>query len=155
MPPETAGNAPRCRIVRKTRVPTEDRRYLEMPENPSVTVEETSDGVKTLCLAGEVSVFQATELHRLAMSLAKQTGDVRLECGELHSMDLAAGQILLALHRVMASQGRHLGIQPPSNELADLFAFVGLKQIAASSAIDEAVKSDGAEPFSQSFVQPG
>jgi ABC-type transporter Mla MlaB component len=126
-----------------------------MSENPSVTVEETSDGDKTLRLVGEVSVFQATELHRLAMLLAQQIGDVCLECGELRSIDLAAGQILLALQRVMSSQGRHLSIQSASKELADLFTFADLKQIAASSVGNKAVLNGEDGPISQSPVPQG
>jgi anti-anti-sigma factor len=126
-----------------------------MSENPSVTVEETPDGVRTLRLVGEVSVFQATELHRLAMLLATQIGDVHLECGDLRSIDLAAGQILLALQRVLSSQGRRLSVQSPSKELADLFTFVGLKQMAASSEKGAAVLSRQDRPILQSSAPQG
>jgi anti-anti-sigma regulatory factor len=99
-----------------------------MSEDASIAIEQTPDGAKSLRLTGEASVFQAAELHRAAKSLAEETGGVRLECSELRSIDFAIGQILLALQRELAAEGRSFCIRQPSDEVSHLLKLVGLEQ---------------------------
>jgi ABC-type transporter Mla MlaB component len=116
---------------------------LAMSESLSITVEEMPDGARTLHLAGEASVFQAAELHRVAASLGQEKCDVRLECGDLQSIDMAAGQILLALQRAKSLQGQSFSVTRPSKELAGLFEMVGLEQGVAAHDATAMEKADG------------
>jgi ABC-type transporter Mla MlaB component len=121
---------------------------MESLHNPSVTVEARPDGCQLLHLAGDLSVFQATELHRVATLLVQQDGDVQLECAKLRSIDLAAGQILLALYRSLSTQGRRFRIQAYSKEAGGLFSLVGLGSELAAVATETAtaVVADTATP---------
>jgi anti-anti-sigma regulatory factor len=137
--------------VANDRRTADNRTCITMVEDPSIRVLETAGGSKAIHLAGDISVFQATELHHLARSLAEGTGDIRLECEDLQSIDLAAGQILLALHLTLSMQGRRLAINRPSEQASQLLSLVGLGEARDSQ------RSDGAlyKTPSNSVLQPG
>jgi anti-anti-sigma regulatory factor len=117
-------------------LPEETEDYPKMSENPLITVEVMSDRSRALRLVGELSVFHASQLYDVAMGLAQEEGDVLLECRELHTVDLAVAQILLALQRLLLLQGRRFCIHQPSGELAELFRLVGLgREVTSSPAI--------------------
>jgi ABC-type transporter Mla MlaB component len=103
-----------------------------MSKKPSISVEELPDGCRKLRLAGEISVIHAADLHRTAIQLVQEECDVRLECGELQSIDLAAGQILLALQSDVSLHGRRFRIDAASRDLAELLRFVGLGDAVAT-----------------------
>jgi anti-anti-sigma regulatory factor len=104
-----------------------------MSEKALISVDEMSDGSRTLRLVGELSVYHATDLHRVAIALAQHDADVCLDCRELQSVDLAVAQILLALKRVLSLQGRCCRIGKLTTETAELLRLIGLGQDATPS----------------------
>jgi anti-anti-sigma regulatory factor len=119
-----------------------------MSEESLVTVDELSDGSRALRLVGEVSVFHATELHRLAKWFVQEQGDVHVECGQLQAIDLAVAQVLLALRRAVTAQGRRFAIEGLSTDLAEMFTLVGLTAEVRPPTIDEAGAHDVTCPAS-------
>jgi anti-anti-sigma factor len=79
-----------------------------------------------LKLAGDVTVFQAAELHQASLALAQHDADLDVHCEEVLSMDCAAIQVLLALKEAMTGQGRTFRLLEPSEELQKTFVLAGL-----------------------------
>jgi len=75
-------------------------------------IELTKDGARwTLALSGVVSVAHAAELAVSARAAAAAgAGEVVVRAAGVHALDTAALQILIALRRALAAQGRTLRV---------------------------------------------
>jgi anti-anti-sigma factor len=95
---------------------------------------------RTLRLAGDINVFLAAELHRCAVQVAEGASSVTVECGQVASLDMAAIQILVALHDAILAQGGSFGVSGMPQEAADAVDLAGLaRRLGLNEATPTAV----------------
>jgi anti-anti-sigma factor len=92
----------------------------------AVVVQPGAEGRQELRLAGDVTVFQATELHQAALGLAEQAADVDVRCDDVQSFDCATIQILMALQEALAARGKAFRVTGISAELQQTLASAGV-----------------------------
>jgi len=62
------------------------------------------------------------------MELAAEPQDVRLDCGDVDTLDCSAVQVLLALREALAVQGKLLELDRLSQPASESFAQAGLQR---------------------------
>jgi len=98
-----------------------------MHEQPSILVEQNSDGLPAIRLTGEIGPTHAAELHRMAVQLAEQDQNVVVDCEPLESLDLSSLQILIALRESLASQNKTMRFAELSAEVSEMISLAGLR----------------------------
>lgn len=75
-----------------------------------------ADGDWSLTLSGVIDVFEVPELHAVAVEAAAAARGVVVRLDAVESVDTSATQILLALRRALAADGRALRLEgtPPA-----------------------------------------
>jgi anti-anti-sigma regulatory factor len=66
------------------------------------------DGRATIVLEGAVDIFFAADLRQAAVELLQKGEDVAICCDKLERLDTATLQVLLALKKELAQNGRTL-----------------------------------------------
>jgi anti-anti-sigma factor len=92
----------------------------------AIEIESGHVGRQVLKLAGDVTVYQAAELHQAALGLAQQATDLQVQCEEVQSLDCATIQILMALQETLAAQGKTFQLTGASAELQQTLTLAGM-----------------------------
>ena len=82
-------------------------------------------GGATLGLRGSIGAAEAAALRDACLPLAATGKDLRLDCAALEHLSGAALQVLLALHKQLASGGASLALVATSPEVAQILALAG------------------------------
>ena len=83
-----------------------------------------------LSLAGAVTVGVASVLKEAACQQLRGAGDLAVSCARLEQIDASGVQILLALKRELAEDGRAFTLQEVPPRLEWAFALAGLVPLA-------------------------
>jgi len=92
----------------------------------AIAIEPGHEGRQVLKLAGDVTVYQAAELHQTALGLTQQAADLQVQCDEVQSLDCATIQILMALQEAVAAGGKTFQLTGASAELQQTLAWAGM-----------------------------
>lgn len=92
---------------------------------PSIPNSEGS-GSPPSTLEGAVTIGLASVLKDVACRQLRAGGDLALSCARLEQIDTSGIQILLALRRELAEDGRRLELQEVPAALARAFQLTGL-----------------------------
>jgi ABC-type transporter Mla MlaB component len=84
-------------------------------------------------LEGALSVGVACAVKEAACQRLRGAGDVAVSCARLEQIDASAVQILLALKRELAEDGRALALQEVPPGLRPVFALAGLLPLARAT----------------------
>ena len=103
-------------------------REAAMPDQPSIVVEQESDGRSALKLVGEMSPLQAAELHQTSVQLVERGQDVVVHCDQLLSLDLASLQILVSLKETLSAQQKGMQLADLSAEMLETIGLAGLQE---------------------------
>jgi anti-anti-sigma factor len=80
-----------------------------------------------LQLSGVVDIFDASALHAAAREVvASNTTGVVVTLGDVEAVDTAATQVLLALKRALAADGRRLRLEAVPEPVRELWRLAGL-----------------------------
>lgn len=89
----------------------------------------SSDGGEfRLELQGSVDIFEARELHRLFSEAIRAPRRVVVDMKETSRIDTAASQLILALGRALAAQGKSLVIEAPPEGVREAWRLLGLSR---------------------------
>jgi ABC-type transporter Mla MlaB component len=86
--------------------------------------------VPPLSLEGAVTVGVASVLKEAACQQLRGAGDLAVSCARLEQIDASGVQILLALKRELAEDGRAFALQEVPPRLERAFALAGLLPLA-------------------------
>lgn len=93
----------------------------------SMGVTLSNDGERArLALQGVVDIFEARELHRMALGALQAPGGVVVSLEEVTRVDTAATQVLLALKRALSSQGKTFALEAVPAGVRESWRFLGL-----------------------------
>ena len=98
---------------------------MDTAKNARVEVVE-KDGRPTIVLEGAIDIFFAADLRRAAVEVLQKSEDVALCCDKVERFDTAALQVLLALKRDLAQNGRTLQVSGMSARPAAAVGLAGL-----------------------------
>jgi anti-anti-sigma factor len=80
-------------------------------------------------LSGTIDVFLARQLLDAATGAVSAEGDVVVDCARLDRLDTSALQVLLALERQLAGQGRRILLRGVGEPVRALFGFAGVEHL--------------------------
>jgi anti-anti-sigma regulatory factor len=92
-----------------------------------------AEGGCELVLQGVVDIFDARELHRMALDAAQAPAGVIVRLGETSRIDTAVSQILVALKRALAGEGKRFTLDAPSAGVKESWRLLGLEDELTSS----------------------
>jgi ABC-type transporter Mla MlaB component len=84
------------------------------------------EGEWTLKLSGVVDIFDASALHAAALDAVAGTQNVAAALGHAEAVDTAATQVLFALRRALAAEGRRLRLDAVPEPVRELWRMAGL-----------------------------
>jgi anti-anti-sigma regulatory factor len=79
-----------------------------------------------LVLQGIVDVFEARELHALALAAVDAGGEVTVRMEKVERLDSSAIQILLALGQTLKAEGRSYRLEGMSSAIQESWRLLGL-----------------------------
>ncbi len=88
---------------------------------------------RVLHLNGPFGVAEAENLRQAAISLSTCERDVRVDWSEAAQVDVSVIQVLWALRKALAANGRSFSITPPAEAVLEYLRTAGLHSILDAS----------------------
>jgi anti-anti-sigma regulatory factor len=84
-------------------------------------------GGYNLMLRGVVDIFEARELHRLALEALQAPEEVTVHLDETTRLDTATSQLLLALKLALAERGKRFIIKAQPAQVKETWRLLGIE----------------------------
>jgi anti-anti-sigma factor len=92
--------------------------------NPVVLTEK--EGKPLLTLQGSIDIFAAQELAHVARGILERGEETLVSCKNLHHLDCAGVQLLLALKKALVAKGKNIQIIEKSPQVERLLEWTAL-----------------------------
>jgi anti-sigma B factor antagonist len=113
----------------------------------AMTTVSHGQSISPVVLAGELTIYRASEVCGLLKSAIADGGDLHLDLSDVCEFDSAGMQLLLSAQKTLARDGRTLVITACSEAVSEVVALMGIRSLR------EAAEPAGIESGSHLYLE--